>query len=117
MSINNQIDLVEFPAASPDELEAVTQFFAAVFGWRFKDWGETYRDTQDSGVAAGVNASTTKEQTMPLAVIYADNLEATKDKITNAGGIITHPITSFPGGRRFAFTDPAGNQLAVWSDT
>jgi uncharacterized protein len=53
---------------------------------------------------------------MPLAVIYAEDLESTKANIAEAGGTITHDITAFPGGRRFAFTDPAGNQLAVWSD-
>lgn len=116
MSTNNQIDLVEFPASSPDELKAVSQFFTNVFGWQFKQWDETYFDTPDSGAAAGINASTTKEQTTPLTVIYVDDLEMTKDKVIKAGGNITHPITAFPGGRRFAFTDPAGNQLGVWSD-
>lgn len=116
MRKNNQIDLVEFPASSPDELKAVSQFFTSVFGWQFKQWDKTYFDTHDSGIGAGVNASTTKEQVAPLTVIYADDLETTKDKVIKAGGKVTHPITAFPGGRRFAFTDPAGNQLAVWSD-
>ena len=116
MSKNNQIDLIEFPFASPEELKTVSRFFNTVFGWQFKEWGDTYYDTHHSGVTAGLNASTTKEQTMPLAVIYADDLEATKDKVVKAGDKVTHPITAFPGGRRFAFTDPAGNQLAVWSD-
>jgi hypothetical protein len=117
MSQNNQIDLIEFPAASADESKAVTQFFSVVFGWNFKHWDDTYYDTHDSGITAGVNGGSTKEQTAPLAVIYAENLEATKEKIVETGGTITHETTSFPGGRRFAFTDPAGNQLAVWSDT
>ena len=116
MSKNNQIDLVEFPAASVEQLKAVTTFFSSVFGWKFKEWGDDYSDTHDSGLAAGVNATDSKEQTMPLTVIYAEDLEATQDKIVKAGGKITHEITSFPGGRRFAFIDPAGNQLAVWSD-
>jgi len=116
MSKNNQIDLIEFPASSPDEVKAVNKFFNQVFGWNFKEWDETYHDTHDSGVTAGVNGSSTKEQAMPLAVIYAEDLGVTKDKIVKAGGIITHDITAFPGGKRFAFTDPAGNQLAVWSD-
>jgi predicted enzyme related to lactoylglutathione lyase len=116
MSKNNQIDLIEFPASSLEEVATVSKFFNQVFGWRFKEWGDDYNDTHDSGVTAGINGSGTKEQTMPLAVIYADDLEATKDKVAKAGGKITHDISSFPGGRRFAFTDPAGNQLAVWSD-
>jgi predicted enzyme related to lactoylglutathione lyase len=116
MSQNNQLDLIEFPAASADESKAVTQFFSTVFGWNFKRWDDTYHDTHDSGVTVGVNSSSTKEQTMPLTVIYVEALEATQDKVVKAGGTITHEITSFPGGRRFAFTDPIGNQLAVWSD-
>jgi uncharacterized protein len=116
MSTNNHIDLVEFPASSAEETQAVSKFFSAVFGWQFKEWGNTYSDTHDSGVAAAVNGSQTKEQTMPLAVIYAEDLEATEATIVREGGAITHAISAFPGGRRFAFTDPAGNQLAVWSD-
>lgn len=116
MSKNNQIDLIEFPAKSADEVKTMTKFFNEVFGWNFKDWGDEYKDTPDSGLTAGINGSKEKEQTMPLAVIYADDLEATKNKITAAGGKITFDIAAFPGGRRFAFTDPAGNQLAVWSD-
>lgn len=116
MKQNNQIDLVEFPASSPEELKTVAQFFNSVFGWEFKNWDKIYHDTHDSGVTAGINASTTKEQTMPLAVIYVEDLEAIEAKIVKSGGKLTHPVTPFPGGRRFAFTDPAGNQLAVWSD-
>lgn len=116
MRKNNQIDLIEFPASSAEEVKAVARFFNQAFGWKFKEWDQVYHDTHDSGVTAGVNGSTTKEQTMPLTVIYAEDIEATKDKVVTAGGKITHNITAFPGGRRFAFTDPAGNQLAVWSD-
>ena len=116
VSKNNQIDLVEFPASSAAEAKVVTEFFSSVFGWKFKEWDKTYFDSHDSGVVAGVNGSSTKEQTMPLTVIYADDLEATMAKVTKAGGKVTHEISSFPGGRRFAFADPAGNQLAVWSD-
>jgi predicted enzyme related to lactoylglutathione lyase len=116
MRKDNQIDLIEFPASSPEQVKVISRFFNQAFGWKFKEWGETYHDSHDSGVTAGVNGSTAKEQTMPLTVIYAENLEATKGKVVKAGGKITHEITSFPGGRRFAFTDPTGNQLAVWSD-
>jgi uncharacterized protein len=116
LSIHHQIDLVEFPASSPEEAKAVSVFFATAFGWEFKEWGPEYLDTHDSGVVAGINGGSTKEQTMPLAVVYSDDLEATEGRVEAAGGEVTHPITAFPGGRRFAFTDPAGNQLAVWSD-
>jgi len=115
MSQHSHIDLIEFPANSPEDARQTTAFFARVFNWDFTQYGRDYSDTHDSGVAAGVNGSSTKEQVAPLAVIYSENLEATKQKIIDAGGIITHDITPFPGGRRFAFTEPSGNQLAVWS--
>lgn len=114
MSKNNQIDLIEFPANSAEELKAARAFFSDVFGWSFKDWGDEYVDTEDSGVATGINAAAPPAK--PLAVIYAENLEATKDKIVKTGGTITQDTFSFPGGRRFHFKDPAGNELAVWSE-
>lgn len=115
MSKNNQIDLIEFPAKNAEELKAVTDFFSTVFGWEYKDWGGTYSDTPDSGLQSGVIA-TEDRPTMPFAVIYAKDLETTKDTVVKAGGKITHDIYPFPGGRRFHFTDPAGNELAVWSE-
>lgn len=114
MSKNNQIDLIEFPAASAKELRTAKAFFSDVFGWSFKNWGDEYVDTEDSGVATGINAA--DPPTGPLTVIYAENLESTKHKIVEAGGTITKDTFSFPGGRRFHFKDPAGNELAVWSE-
>lgn len=116
MSTNNQIDLIEFPAQSPEELKTITEFFATVFGWNYKDWGGVYSDTPDSGVTSGVIAAEPNRPTMPLAVIYAKDLEATKDKVVAAGGKIIADIYAFPGGRRLHFTDPAGHELAVWSE-
>ena len=109
MSDHDGIDLVEFPAASPEELKAVTRFFGDVFGWRFAEYGDSYSDTRDSGVTVGVNGSDSKEQSAPLAVLHTDDLEATRKRVLDAGGTVTHHISAFPGGRRLAFTDPAGN--------
>jgi predicted enzyme related to lactoylglutathione lyase len=116
MSTNNHIDLIEFPAKSAEELKAVAEFFSTVFGWKYKDWGGVYSDTSDSGVMSGVNATEPAKQKMPLAVIYAKDLEATKEHVLAADGKILVDIYPFPGGRRFHFTDPAGNELAVWSE-
>lgn len=115
MSKNNQIDLIEFPAKDASEAKTVTEFFSTVFGWKYKDWGSVYSDTADSGLQSGVIA-TDDRPTMPFAVIYADDLDSMKSKIIKAGGKITRDIYPFPGGRRFHFTDPAGNELAVWSE-
>lgn len=115
MSKHNKIDLIEFPVNSPEELKTLTAFFSKVFGWTFKDYGPTYSDTQDSGVTFGINGSDNEKQTMPLTVLYAENLEETKQNVIDAGGKIIADIYSFPGGRRFHFTDPIGTELAVWS--
>jgi len=116
MKNNNQLDLVEFSASSPEELARAKTFFTNVFGWQFKDYGDGYSDTPDSGLTSGINATGEGQAKMPLPVLYVEDLEATKEKIAQAGGTIVHDTYSFPGGRRFHFTDPLGNELAVWSE-
>jgi predicted enzyme related to lactoylglutathione lyase len=115
MTTPNTIDLVEFPADSPEALQQNVAFFSSVFGWTYKDWGGTYSDTADSGLTSGVNAAEQGRPTMPLAVIYVTDLDETKANIIKAGGTIVQDIYAFPGGRRFHFADPAGNELAAWS--
>ena len=112
----NTINYIEFPAAGADGIAAAKAFYGAAFGWSFKDWGETYIDTQDSGVASGFDGESAQGAQSPLVVIYAAGLEGAQAKIVAAGGVVTRDIFSFPGGRRFHFRDPAGNELAVWSD-
>lgn len=113
---HNHVSLIEFPANSPQELKAVTDFYTATFDWQYKDWGGVYSDTSDSGVTTGVIATEQGRPTMPLTVIYATDLDAKKELIRRAGGKITLDTYDFPGGRRFHFMDPAGNELAVWSE-
>jgi uncharacterized protein len=118
MATHNRIDLVEFPAADADAdaLARARAFYESAFGWSFTDYG-AYVDTTDSGTAAGINGVTDgRQQAMPLVVIYADDLEAARDAVTASGGTLRHDIYAFPGGRRFHFVDPAGNELAVWSE-
>jgi uncharacterized protein len=115
MATDKHIDYIEFPAKNPEELKAVTTFYSAAFGWPYKEWGDDYSDTQGSGVSSGVNASEGRPS-MPLVVLYAKDLEATMQSVIKAGGKITQDISAFPGGRRFHFYDPAGNELAVWSE-
>jgi predicted enzyme related to lactoylglutathione lyase len=113
---NNCIDYIEFPARSVGELAAAKQFYGSAFGWIYKDWGSDYADTQSSGVGTGINADTSHQPKQVLVVIYAQLLEESRDKVVAANGRITKDIFSFPGGRRFHFIDPAGNELAVWSE-
>lgn len=110
---NNRIDYIELTAPSDAALAQARKFYGDAFGWEYKGWGPAYADTQSSGVASGIGVSAPSRT---LAVIYANDLEAAKARVLAAGGVLVKDIFSFPGGRRFHFKDPAGNELAVWSD-
>ena len=110
----DKIDYIEFPAASIGDLAKTTSFLAEAFGWEFQQWGDDYADTKSSGVGSGVNAESPSKA--PLAVIHVADINAAYGKVRDAGGIITKEIFSFPGGKRFHFTEPAGNELGVWSE-
>lgn len=112
----NRIDFVELPATSAADVARAKTFYTTVFGWAFRDWGDDYADTTDSGIGSGVNADPAHRPSAPLVVIYAPDLAAARRKVVAAGGRITRDIFAFPGGRRFHFTDPSGNELAAWSD-
>lgn len=114
--VPNTIDYVEFPASDRPQMARARQFFSAVFGWSFKEWGDDYIDTATSGIMSGMNADSTHRTARPLVVVYVEDLEVAHARVVAAGGQITRPIFSFPGGRRFHFTDPAGHELGVWSD-
>jgi predicted enzyme related to lactoylglutathione lyase len=111
---HNSIDYVEFPASSVEKLNETRDFFSKVFGWKYAMYGEDYADTANSGVASGVNAENPAAAVLP--VIYADDLEKAYDEVKAAGAEIVREIFAFPGGRRFHFKDPSGNEVAVWSD-
>ncbi len=115
-SRHNSIDFVELAVPSRAELASSKSFYSTVFGWTYKDWGDDYADTQSSGVGSGLNAHAPQPTARTLAVIYVDDLEAAHQRVVAAAGKIVKEIFSFPGGRRFHFTDPAGNELAVWCE-
>ncbi len=116
MTRNNKINYIEIPAKN---IEATKVFFSEVFGWSFVDYGPDYCSFAAQGVDGGFFKSDLVVSTKngsPLIVLYANLLEASQDKIKKAGGEIVKPIFSFPGGRRFHFSDPNGNEFAVWSE-
>lgn len=115
MSQHNEIDLVEFRASSLEERDRLTKFYSQAFGWKYTDWGDQYSDTHSSGITSGIDVEP-KQANKTLTVIYSDNLEKSVSAVTEAGGQITIDTYQFPGGKRFHFHDPAGNELAVWSD-
>ncbi len=113
---HEKINYVELPAT---DLTAVKEFFSQVFGWRFVDYGPEYAGFSNAGIDGGFYQSTLSASTQTgsaLIVFYSNALEETQHKIENHGGTILKPIFAFPGGRRFHFSDPAGNEFAVWSD-
>ena len=115
MRETGQIDYVEF--AVGETLESTQHFYREAFGWGFQSYGPTYAGFENAGLDGGFQANPAHAAAQPLVILYSDDLEATVDKVKAAGGEISLPIFPFPGGRRFHFRDPAGNELAVWSET
>jgi uncharacterized protein len=110
---NFQMDYIEFPAT---DIEATKRFYGAVFGWNFTDYGPNYTSFHDGRLAGGFTMSAKPVKGGALVVLYAKDLAATQRKLIEAGGKITIEPFEFPGGRRFHFADPNGNELAVWSE-
>lgn len=116
MNKHETISYLELPAS---DIAATKKFFEKVFNWSFQDYGHEYTAFTEDRLEGGFYNSDKKSSTehgATLIVLYSSDLEATLEKIQNAGGQIVKPIFAFPGGRRFHFTEPSGNELAVWSD-
>ena len=114
MKSTGKLDYLELPATGAT-LDSVKAFYASVFGWSFTDYGPTYA-AFDEGLEGGFQGDNADAPAKPLPVLYSENLEETFEAVEAAGARIVLPIFSFPGGRRFHFADPAGNELAVWGE-
>jgi uncharacterized protein len=110
---DRRIDYVEFPAVNIAETK---RFYSDVFGWEFTDYGPGYTSFSDGRLGGGFTTEAKAVAGGALVVLYARELEVIKDKVAKHGGKITKETFEFPGGRRFHFSDPNGNELAVWSD-
>ena len=110
---DRRVDYVEFLAT---DIEATKSFYSSVFGWEFVDYGLEYTSFLDGRLAGGFALAPEVEAGGPLIVIYAVDLESTEAAVVANGGRIVRPTFEFPGGRRFHFADPSGNELAVWSE-
>ena len=108
------INYIEFKSTN---LEETKQFYSKAFGWTFTDYGPSYTAFSDSGLEGGFEFTEDPIQNGVLVVLYHENLEAIKEKVMALGAKISVEIFSFPGGRRFHFLDPSGNELAIWSET
>lgn len=118
MSVEAKVNYIELPAR---DLELVKEFFTDVFGWKFTDYGPEYTAfyAAEAGLDGGfylADATSVSENGAALIVFYAPDLKPVIAKIVDAGGKICRDIFSFPGGQRFHFMDPCGNEYAVWSD-
>lgn len=108
-----KIDYVEFASG---DLAKSKAFFAKAFAWTFQDYGPTYAAMTNAGIDGGMQADPAEQSAAPLVILKADDLEAAMEAVKAAGGEIVKPIFAFPGGRRFHFREPGGNELAVWSE-
>ena len=112
----DRIDYLEWPTK---DINATKAFFKEVFGWEFTDYGPDYCDFRNDNINGGFYSSeivSDYKNGSALVVFYSDQLEETQERVKNAGGSIAKEIFSFPGGRRFHFKEPGGNELAVWTD-
>lgn len=110
---HGKIDYVEVPVK---DLSLAKAFFQAAFGWRFTDYGPSYAAFSE-GLDGGFfesNLVASVDRGSALVVLYSERLEETQAAVEDAGGLIVKPIFSFPGGRRFHFTEPSGSEFAVW---
>jgi len=116
MNDHHKINYVEFPSR---DIESTKLFFTNAFGWSFQDYGPDYAAFTGEGLDGGFYKADASSQTSngsALVVLYSENLEQSVREVEQAGATIVKPIFSFPGGRRFHFTEPSGNEFAIWSD-
>jgi len=116
MNEHEKINYVELPASN---LQETKEFFNQAFGWSFQDFGPEYSAFSNQGLDGGfykADLASSTSNGAALIVFYSNDLEATQEKIEKTKGIIVKPIFSFPGGRRFHFKEPSGNEFTVWSD-
>ena len=112
--VHHAIDYIEI---SVTDVAAGKAFYTAAFGWSFTDYGPDYAGIQGDGKeAGGLKLDSEVKAGGPMVILYSDDLEGSVEAVGAAGGTVTAPIFSFPGGRRFHFADPSGNELGVWSE-
>ena len=107
------IDYVEIPVT---DLKKAREFFSALFDWSFQEWGDDYMSFSDGRLDGGFRrAANAASSSGVLVIFFSTNLERDLDRVQSLGATISEPIFPFPGGRRFHFVDPTGNEYAIWS--
>ncbi|MDX9723276.1 MAG: VOC family protein [Myxococcota bacterium] len=113
--VHHEIDYIEL---SVTDMAAAQSFYAAAFGWGFNDYGPSYAGIRRSsgGESGGMRLVESVSKGGALVILFSTDLDATLQSVRDAGGTILLEPFVFPGGRRFHFEDPAGNELAVWAE-
>ena len=113
-NVHHHFNYIELPAM---DLAAMKAFYGQAFGWTFMDWGEDYVSIHGAGVEGGFDRTKGRKPSDQgaLVILYSDDLSISEQAVVEAGGLISVPVFEFPGGRRFHFRDPSGNDLAIWS--
>lgn len=113
MNIENHIDYIEIPVTDPAKAR---EFFAALFGWTFEDWGADYISFTDGRIAGGfARSESPAPATGALLIFFSTDLERDRKRVIELGASISKDIFPFPGGRRFHFIDPVGTEYAIWA--
>jgi predicted enzyme related to lactoylglutathione lyase len=110
---DRRVDYIEFPAT---DLPATRRFYEQAFGWKFTDYGPGYSAFEDGRLTGGFHTEATVVRGGALVILFAVDIDDAERRVRDAGGAIVKATFAFPGGRRFHFTDPSGNELAVWTD-
>lgn len=108
--MTDKIDYIEFPST---DRAATSAFFQAAFGWGATSYGPIYDGIDNAGIDGGVDQSDARVAAT-MAIVRTDDLDAAERRVVAAGGVMTRPQFDFPGGRRFHFREPGGNEMAVW---
>ena len=108
--MTDKIDYIEFPSSNRAQTSA---FFQSAFGWGIVSYGPTYDALKDAGIEGGIDQAPGKVAAT-MAIIRTEDIDDAQRRVVAAGGVITRPQFDFPGGRRFHFREPGGNELAVW---
>ena len=111
--LDMSIDYVELHVSA---MPGAKKFYSDAFGWSLQDWGPDYAAFSHANIDGGLTSQASSTSGAPLVILYANKLEDALARVEKAGGKIVKPIFAFPGGRRFHFKDPAGNELAIWGE-
>ncbi|WP_371395525.1 VOC family protein [Fretibacter rubidus] len=117
MSTHHHFNYIELPTT---DMAAMKAFYTQAFGWEYIDYGPRYAAIIGAGVDGGFDADAGARGPSKqgvLVILHSDDLLASEQAVKAAGGVISVPAFDFPGGRRFHFTDPSGNELGVWTQS